>query len=107
MTSTKHLSVSIAPLPSGSMELEYYQQATIPVLITSKSPDRLLIEQVILRFQSDASVSSIYVSQDSGWELIPGGFREQAVNVVPAPIYLAGTNVFDVMVKFRICSTAG
>ena len=101
--SAKLLSVSITP--PRSAEVEYYQKATVSVSITSSAPYPLLIEQLILRFQSDANVAAIYVEQQCGWELAPGELREQLVSVYPIPVYLANTNVFDVMIRFRSCET--
>jgi hypothetical protein len=102
---TSAMLLSISVTPPRSAEVEYYEQTTVSVLITSNAPYRVLIEQLILRFQSDANEASIYVEQSCGWELTPGELREQLVSVYPIPNYLANTNVFDVMVKFRSFET--
>jgi hypothetical protein len=95
------LSVSIAPLAPKLTEVRYYDSTSVSLLITNNAPTPLLVEQVILRFQSDASVASEFVEQNCGWELGVKELHDQQVTVSPTPIYLANTNMFDVMVKFR------
>jgi len=100
-SSARLLSVSVAPLAPRSAEIQYYESTSVSVLITNNAPTPILVEEVILRFQSDAFVASEFVGQDCGWELAPKELHEQKVAVCPTPIYLANTNMFDVMVKFR------
>src|SRR6266536_1538566 len=95
------LSVSVAPLAPKSAEVEYYETTSVTVLRTNNPPTLILVEQVILRFQSDASASSEFVEQICGRELGPKELHEQTIAVCPTPVFLANTNMFDVMVKFR------
>ena len=100
-STAKLLNVSVAPLAPKSAEIEYYETTSVTVLITNSSPTPILVEQVILRFQSDAAASSEFVEQNCGRELGPKELHEQEIAVCPTPVFLANTNMFDVMVKFR------
>jgi hypothetical protein len=95
------LNVSIAPPPLGSVEVRYYETTSLSVLITNNAPSAILVEQVVLRFQSDGN-AKVYVDQPCGWELQRKRLHEQSVAVCPTPIYLGNTNMFDVMVRFRL-----
>lgn len=92
--------VKVAILPSP--EAEYFVDKTISLFITNGSPDHLLVESLVLRFQSDVDSSAIYVEQPWGLELTPDEQKEQKVTVTPTPDFLANTNCFDVMVKYRV-----
>src|SRR4051794_22795545 len=93
-SSARLLSVSVAPLTPRSAEIQYYESTSVSVLLTNNAPTPVLVEEVILRFQSDAFVASEFVEQDCGWELAPKELHEQKVAVCPTPIYLANTNMF-------------
>jgi len=99
------LNASIPPL--RSTEVEYFSEITIPVLLTSTTPDRLFVESLVLRFQSDARQGSVFEEKHCGWELGPGEVREEQVIARPQPLHLENTNTFDVLVRYRILGMKG
>jgi hypothetical protein len=100
MPGDRPIAVSVAPAPSSGVE--YYQSITRTVIVTNTSPDRLLVEDISLRFQSDLGQATVQIRQDCGCELGPGEVVEQEIVITPTPLFLSATNAFDVKVCFRV-----
>lgn len=95
-----HFAISVPP--PASVEVEYYSKIACTLIITNISSNRVLVEEVTLRFQSDSGQTVLNPSTICGWEMAPGDVREKQVEVTPTPLFLEATNVFDVRVKYRI-----
>lgn len=95
----RRIAISVAP-PTSS-EVEYFSSTDRTIIITNASQQRLLIEDITLRFASDSAEAAVNVRQSCGWELEPGGVRDQRIQIIPTPLYRDSTNTFDVKVQFR------
>jgi hypothetical protein len=95
------LSISVVAATVSEVEVEYYRTVGRTIIITNNSERRQLIEDVTLRFASDSAQIALNVLKACGWELAPSEVREQRVEITPMPLYLEGTNQFDVKVCFR------
>jgi hypothetical protein len=97
--SDRRLKIAVPPSTSS---VEYFQKKSVSVLLSNSWPETLLVERLTLRFHSDANPGSIYVEHACNWQLKQDELREQVVLTSPTPIYLANTNMFDVMVTYRV-----
>ncbi len=97
--------IAISVVPGAMTEVEYYQSITRTILVTNTTGERILVEDLALRFASDSGLATVEVRQECGCELEPSGVLEQQIEVAPTPLFLAATNTFDVMVRFRIAGS--
>lgn len=95
------ITISVAPASASDAEVEYYQTVGRSIILTNASESRTLVEDITLRFQSDAAEVALNVRHECGWELAPAELREQRIKVTPTPLYLENTNQFDVKVRYR------
>jgi hypothetical protein len=94
--------VVISVPPPTSLEVEYYKTIVRIIIITNVSSNRVLIEDVVLRFQSNDAQGALNVKVDCGWELASGVSREVKIQITPDPLYKDATNTFDVRVGYRV-----
>jgi hypothetical protein len=95
-----HLAISFPPPMSN--EVEYYATITRTIILTNISDNRILIDDITLRFQSDSEQAALKVKTDCGWELEPNALHELQIEITPTPLYLKATNQFDVKARYRI-----
>jgi hypothetical protein len=98
--SIRLLNIHVPPLPK--MEVEYFEEVSLPLTVINTSSEPILLESITLRFQSDADISKIYVQDNCSCIIKPQEMRDIEVKVIPTPMFLANTNVFDVMVTYRL-----
>ncbi len=106
MSSAEPLHLSII-IPPGNERVEYYAALKRVVLITNVTQSRILLERILLRFQSDSEERSVVVPHDCGVDLAPNQGTEQSVLIVPTAEFLQHTNTFDVVAWFRVTSASG
>ncbi len=99
------LSVLFPPGQQG--DVEYYASITRVLLITNVTRTPVLVDRVLLRFQSDFEQASVVVAHDCSIELAPNATAEETICVVPNAHYLPNTNTFDVVVWLRVWSSGG
>ena len=88
-------------------QVEYFGQTQLSIILRNNSREKLLVELLTLRFQSDAGAASIYEETECSLELQPEGLWEQVVTITPDLSYLTNTNIFDVMVTYRVDTGQG
>jgi len=94
------LIIRVPPLPK--IEVEYFEELSLPLTVTNNLTDSILLESITLRFQSDAFVSKIYIEENCNCIIHPQNMKDLEIKVIPTPMFLANTNVFDVMATYRI-----
>ncbi|MGD0878452.1 MAG: hypothetical protein ABSA01_09945 [Anaerolineales bacterium] len=94
--------IAISVAPPTSLEVEYFDTIARTIIITNKTSNWILIEDIALRFHSDSAETYLDKRTDCGWELAPGAVYELEVEIIPTPLYSEATNEFDVRVGFRI-----
>ncbi|SRR6266566_1204643 len=104
---TEPLLLSVV-IPAGQREdVDYYSVLERVILITNVTQSRVLLDRVLLRFQSDSEQASIVVAHTCSVELAPNDSTQQTVSIVPTAQFLSNTNTFDVVVWFRVASKSG
>lgn len=102
LTTDQQLYIAISVVPPTSLKVEYFNTISRTIIVTNISGNRVLIENVTLRFKTDSAEAALNPRTECGWELGPGEARDVKVDVTPTPLYLAATNTFDVRVMYRI-----
>src|SRR5665213_1227552 len=94
--------IALSVIPPVSTNVEYYEPVDVKIAITNVSNDRLLVEEIALRFQSDDGLGTVQIEGNCGRELKPKDVIEQTLQVVPNPHYMKATNYFDVKAQVRV-----
>jgi hypothetical protein len=94
--------IAVSVIPPLSTNVEYYRAASLTVTITNLCNERLLIEEVALRFKSDDGQGTVQVDEQCGCELNPKGGVDQQFQVKPNARYMFRTNYFDIKVRLRV-----
>lgn len=96
-----HLDIilSVAPLPNPIVE--YYQPTRIPITLTSNCSEKLVVESLTLRFQTDRGMADYDIKYEVGKQLLPEGLLAENIEVVPVPEFLESTNQYDIKIRYR------
>lgn len=97
--STFDLRVSIAPL--SKRDVEYFEEISIPLTITSECAVSLVVESVTLKFQTDSGMADYSEKHDIAKEVAPSGLLATNILVCPTLEFLNSTNSFHVMVRYK------
>jgi len=89
-----------APPPISHL-VEYYASTDVRLIVTNRSGLSQLVETVTLQFQADVGTAPIYVETSCGVEIRPAKAEEIVVKVMPDSLYLAGTNQFSAMIRYK------
>jgi hypothetical protein len=103
MNEPSDLLISIPPLLSGNLA-DYLQRVEIPVSVSNRTPNEIVIERILFRFQSDwSAATSAAISRHDFPDFRLAGDAEdyRKVVVVPSPLFRANTNCFDVCITYR------
>ena len=95
------LNFGVSAPPPISHLVEYYSLTEVRLIITNVSGRLQLVETITLQFQADVGTAPIYVDCSCGIEIRPAKAEEVVVTVTPDSLYLAGTNQFSVMVRYK------
>lgn len=110
MTSSDHdLAITVIPSPEGNL-VDYFHEIDIPVLIKNLSASSVHIDSISLHFQSDwdnCASQCVVNSVCSDLDIETGGEDYSRVRVMPRPLFLASTNCFQVVVKYRRSDSLG
>jgi len=87
--------------PPISYLVECYAAIDVRLIITNVSGVVQLLETVTLQFQADVGTAPIYVDVSCGVEIRPAKAAEIVITVIPDSLYLAGTNQFSVMLRYK------
>jgi hypothetical protein len=101
------LRLSVVIPPGQPADVDYYSVLKRVILITNITKSRVLLDRILLRFQSDSEQASIVVTHICSVELAPNDSIEQTIAIVPTAQFLPNTNTFDVVVWFKVASKTG
>ena len=96
------VNLAVSPAPQVNADVEYFGEKAIAIDITNLLSQSILLEDVILQFQADTGSAPIYVDHRCGIELAGNRLASLSLRVMPTCQFLAYTNVFRVMVHYRI-----
>jgi hypothetical protein len=102
MASTEELTIKIHPLADGN-NVDYMQEIDIPVSVFNHSPETIVIESVVLRFQAEWNSSAhdaVHERRFGRFTIAPDREEYRKVSVLLRPILQSGTNVVDIIVTY-------
>jgi hypothetical protein len=95
-------------VPQGQpRHVKYYSVIEQKLLITNMATVHIVLDRVLLRFQSDSELGSIRVELPCSAVLKPDQSIEEVVKIRPTAMFLANTNSFQIQVWFRRASDQG
>lgn len=94
--------IAVSSPPQVSADVEYFADKVVTLHVTNVMSDPILLEDVSLQFQADTGSAPIYVDHPCGIELPGTELAALSIPVTPTCRYLEPTNVFRVMVHYRV-----
>ncbi len=108
LMATPPFNISVPPFLNR--DVDYLSEISVPVQITSTSPCEVVVESIALRFQSDWKVPGPDVTvaqQFTDFIVRPDALDYRNVRVRPYLVFRPYTNVFDVLITYRLSEESG